>query len=89
MIQLFMEPPLFHYNCAYATNLFAGYSTKTTEKRQNQPQISRIKTDLKLRMKADVVNAQRREGSAGCSTHLPLFAFIRVHSWLLLAPSTV
>lgn len=50
MIQLFMEPPLFHYNCAYATNLFAGYGTKTTEKRQNQPHISWNKTDLKSRM---------------------------------------
>jgi hypothetical protein len=41
-----MEPPLFHDNRDYATNLFAGYSSKTTEKRQNQPQMSQIKTDL-------------------------------------------
>src|ERR1700738_2808515 len=41
-----MEPPLFHYNRDYATNLFAGYSSKTTEKRQNQPQMSQIKTDF-------------------------------------------
>jgi hypothetical protein len=41
-----MESPLFHDNRDYATNLFAGYSAKTTEKRQNQPQMSQIKTDL-------------------------------------------
>jgi hypothetical protein len=41
-----MEPPLFHDNRDYATNLFAGYSPKTTEKRHNQPQMSRIKTDF-------------------------------------------
>jgi hypothetical protein len=58
-----MEPPLFHDNCAYATSLFAGYGTKTTEKRQNQPQMSRIKTDLKPRIEADVLNTQRLEGS--------------------------
>jgi hypothetical protein len=41
-----MEPPLFHDIRDYATNLFAGYRAKTTEKRQNQPQMSRIKTDF-------------------------------------------
>jgi hypothetical protein len=41
-----MEPPLFHDNRDYATNLFAGYGPKATEKRQNQPQMSRIKTDF-------------------------------------------
>jgi hypothetical protein len=41
-----MEPPLFHDNRDHATNLFAGYGSKTTEKRQNQPQMSQIKTDL-------------------------------------------
>jgi hypothetical protein len=41
-----MEPPLFHDNRDYATNLFAGYRAKTTEKRQNQPRMSQIKTDL-------------------------------------------
>jgi hypothetical protein len=82
MIQLFMEPPLFHDNRDYATNLFAGYSTKTTEKRQNQPQMSQIKTDLNrewTRMDANIKagfqnGVDRVRNSAITSRLIPFFS---------------